>query len=320
LLKQEKQIRDDQIKLQRSKISQQYSFLIFVTVALVLAASLAIASYRYTKQIHKAHKEIVEQKEEIRVQSDGLMRANETIANINKGLEQEIEDRTSALTQAYKELDTFFYRSSHDFRRPLTTFMGLAEVAKITVKDQNALELFEKVKETATNLDKMLIKLQSISDVGAQQLIYKEVLLKEILADITDSFRYEFEHRGIRLETDIRLTRPFISYPAMVKIIVENLVENAIYFCGTHDPYLRVTAYEEDDRAVIEVKDNGQGIDPQYYGRIFDMYFRGNERSKGNGLGLYIVRKAVEKLNGTIVLEAVPLGGSLFRVHLPLRE
>jgi len=317
LLKQEKQIRDDQIRLQRSKISQQYSFLVFITIALVLAAALAFASYRYNRQIRKAHTEIVEQKEEIRVQSEGLMRANETIATINKGLEQEIDARTSALTQAYKELDTFFYRSSHDFRRPLTTFMGLAEVAKITVKEPNALELFEKVKETATNLDKMLIKLQSISDVGAQQLVYKEVPLQDILADIAAGFRYELDQRSVHLETDIRLTRPFISYPAMVRIIVENLIENAIYFCGTHDPYVRVTAYEESDKVVIEVKDNGQGIDPQYYGRIFDMYFRGNERSKGNGLGLYIVRKAIEKLHGTIGLEAVPYGGSMFRVHLP---
>lgn len=319
LLKQEKQIRDDQIRLQRSKISQQYSFLVFVTIALVLAASLAFATYRYNKQIRKAHGKIVEQKEEIRVQSEGLMRANETIAGINKGLEQKIEDRTSALTQAYKELDTFFYRSSHDFRRPLTTFMGLAEVAKITVKERNALELFEKVKETATNLDKMLIKLQSISDVGAQQLVYKEVPLQEILADIGDGFRYELEHRGVRLVSDIGLRHPFVSYPAMVRIIIENLIENAIYFCGPSDPYVQVTVFEDHNKVVIEVKDNGQGIDPQYHGRIFDMYFRGNERSKGNGLGLYIVKKAVEKLHGTIGLEAVRGGGSCFRVQLPLQ-
>jgi signal transduction histidine kinase len=156
--------------------------------------------------------------------------------------------------------------------------------------------------------------------VGSQQLIYKEVFLQEILVDIGDNFRYELEHRGVRMQTDIRLTRPFVSYPAMIRIIIENLVENAIYFCGTHDPYVHVSAYEDHDKVVIEVRDNGQGIDPQYYGRIFEMYFRGNERSKGNGLGLYIVRKAVEKLHGTIGLETVPLGGSLFRVRLPIQE
>jgi len=58
--------------------------------------------------------------------------------------------------------------------------MGLAEVAKITIKDESALELFRKVDETARNLDKMLVKLQSISDVGSQELIFKEVLLREI--------------------------------------------------------------------------------------------------------------------------------------------
>jgi signal transduction histidine kinase len=279
---------------------------------------LAVAIYRYNKQIRKAHQEILDQKEEIRVQTDGLVQANKTIANINKDLEQKIEDRTSALTQAYKELDTFFYRSSHDFRRPLTTFMGLAEVAKITIKDSAALELFEKVKETATNLDKMLIKLQSISDMGAQQLVYKEVFIREIFEDICQSFRDDLDQRNIRTQFDSKLTKTFVSYPAMVKTIIENLVENAIHFCSKQDPYISLKVSDSNGQLIMEVKDNGQGIDSQYHDQVFEMYFRGSERSKGNGLGLYIVKKAVEKLHGTIEFTSIPGDGSLFRISLPL--
>ncbi len=107
--------------------------------------------------LHNLNREIHEQKEEIEAQSEELIESNETISRVNARLEEKVEARTTELKQAYTELDTFFYRSSHDFRRPLTTFMGLAEVAKITVKDNVALELFEKINETARNLDKMLM-------------------------------------------------------------------------------------------------------------------------------------------------------------------
>jgi signal transduction histidine kinase len=67
----------------------------------------------------------------------------------------------------------------------------------------------------------------------------------------------------------------------------------------------------------LEVEDNGQGIGEQYQPMIFDMYFRGNDRSKGNGLGLYIVKKAVEKLNGTVSFTSSFGQGTVFSIDLP---
>ena len=67
----------------------------------------------------------------------------------------------------------------------------------------------------------------------------------------------------------------------------------------------------------LKVEDNGQGIAPEYHNRIFDMFYRGNEQSKGSGLGLYIVKEALVKLSGSIRLESVPGVGSTFIVKLP---
>jgi signal transduction histidine kinase len=317
LLNQNKEIQNNQIQLQRSQIRQQRTIIISGLVGLALIGMFGFKTYQYTSKIRKASREILEQKEEIQAQSEELIEANQTIAQINKDLETKIEERTSALRQAYKELDTFFYRSSHDFRRPLTTFLGLAEVAKITVKDQNALELFSKVKETASNLDKMLVKLQSISDVGAQQLVYKEVFVKEIVDDVCDGFSDELKQKNIKVSCTVDLKDSFYSYPAMFKTIIENLLENAIYFSGFDQPAIKVSAFQNEDHVNLAVEDNGQGIDPQYQDRIFDMYFRGSERSKGNGLGLYIVKKAVEKLNGKITVTSVYGKGSVFLISFP---
>jgi signal transduction histidine kinase len=268
--------------------------------------------------LSKLNNDLLEKQEEIEAQSEELREANETIGEINRGLETVVNKRTSQLKEAYKELDTFFYRSSHDFRRPLTTFLGLAEVAKITVKDNYALELFAKVRETAVNLDKMLFKLQSISDLGAQQLVYKEVLIREIYNTIHDSFREELSRKGIRLVCEIDPGESFYSYPAMVRIILENLIENAVNFCVPVAPVIIARASRRDGHMVIEVSDNGPGIEAQYIDHIFDMYFRASERSKGNGLGLYIVKKAAEKLEGTVVVSSVQHVGTVFTVMLPL--
>jgi len=263
------------------------------------------------------NQEISEQKEEIQAQAEELTESNETISRVNSNLEEKVKARTAELKEAYTELDTFFYRSSHDFRRPLTTFMGLAEVAKVTLKDQTALDLFEKVNETARNLDKMLLKLQSVSAAGSQELIYSEVLLDQIFQIEMDNFREEIIKRSIRVLVDINLEKPFFSYPVLVKFIIQNLLENSIAFCGVQEPYLKFKAYQVTNETVIEVSDNGQGIESIYLNRIFDMYFRANEKSRGNGLGLYIVKKMVDKLNGRIELKSEHGFGTSVWVYLP---
>lgn len=317
MLSQERQLQENEIQLQRSKINLQNIVIISGVVGFTLLLILGFVHFGYTKRLQKAHREITEQKEEIQSQSEELIDANHTIAEINKKLEGKIEERTQALSQAYKELDTFFYRSSHDFRRPLTTFLGLAEVAKVTVKDHNALELFEKVRDTAVNLDKMLVKLQSISDVGSQQLVYKEVFIKDIFDTVCDSFRDEIHRKNIKTSSEFRVQDAFVSYPAMVKIIIENLVENAVSFSGTEKPFVKLKAVQSGDYLTLEIQDNGQGIGKEFQEQIFDMYYRANERSKGNGLGLYIVKKAVEKLDGSITVSSIPLVGTTFTVMLP---
>jgi signal transduction histidine kinase/uncharacterized protein HemY len=352
-LNQRDEINRHKLQLQDTHIRYQNNFLFFTIGSIVLLLIMSYILYHYYRTKVKANeklsalnREIHEQKEEIQAQSEELIEANNSlvalnseliekteevqaqseelketnlmITEINRDLDSIVIKRTSQLQEAYKELDTFFYRSSHDFRRPLTTFMGLAEVAKITLKDQAALELFSKVKETAVSLDKMLVKLQSISDVGAQQLVFKEVLIREIFDTVFDGFREELQQFGIRVQSNVTLQKPFVSYPAMVKIIVENLVENAIHFRAGDSPEIKLSAHQVGDQVVIEIEDNGQGIREEYKEKIFDMYFRANDRSKGNGLGLYIVKKAVQKLNGTIQLRSQFANGSHFVVSLPM--
>jgi len=293
----------------KSRINQQRVIIFSGVAVLLLAFAASYAFYNNYRNAARLNRNIQEKNEEIQAQAEELHSSNQMILQINQSLEQLVEYRTAELKQAYKELDTFFYRSSHDFRRPLTTFMGLAEVAKIAVKDEQALHLFEKVNDTARSLDKMLVKLQSVSDVGATNLIHKEIFFSDIFELASEGLQDEIKQKNIRLSTEIHMKEKFYSYPALLKIITENLLENAVTFSESGSE-VWLKAYSEQGKVCLEVKDNGIGIDPEYQDKIFDMYFRANERSKGNGLGLYIVKRMVEKLRGEIKMISKPGAGT----------
>ena len=318
ILNKDKKIKESELSVQAEKVSQQR----LIIVLGVLIFSLLIAAlynfYRNLQRVKTLNRTIQENSEEIQAQAEELQLSNQTVARINEGLEQMVEVRTSELRQAYKELDTFFYRSSHDFRRPLTTFMGLSEVAKITVKDEAALHLFEKVNETARSLDKMLIKLQSISDVGSLQLIYKEIFMNEIFSAAENTFRDELNAKDIRIVYEVKTPDVFYSYVALIKVIVDNLIENSIMFSDSGQ-VIKMTAETDLNGLKITVTDTGWGIEEQYISQVFDMYFRAHERSRGNGLGLYIVKKVLEKLSGTIELQSTVGRGTTVTVFFPHR-
>jgi signal transduction histidine kinase len=165
----------------------------------------------------------------------------------------------------------------------------------------------------------MLVKLQSISDLGGQELVYKEVFFKEIFEQVVNDYRDQVKEKGILITEQVELLSPIYSYPAMVKIIMENLVENAIFFARVGEPFIKLRVYTSGTSVIIEVEDNGEGIPQEYQSRVFEMYFRANERSKGNGLGLYIVAKAVERLQGTIVFTSELNIGTKFTLTFPER-
>jgi signal transduction histidine kinase len=345
LLDKENALKESNLRNQKTQLSQQRIVIIASMLVVILISIVAFVAYRYYKNVkllnrdikerneeiqaqteelteanealYKLNREISEKQEEIQAQSEELQEANETISEVNRTLEQRVEERTEELRQAYKELDTFFYRASHDFRRPLTTFMGLAEVARVTIKDVHALELFSRVNETAHYLDKMLFKLQSISDLGAQEMVFKEIFIKDVFDNVCDMYRDELKTNHIKSTCTVQIKGAFLSYPALLKIIIENLMENSIFFSRRDGqlPYISLVAFDDGDKVILTFEDNGEGISEDFHDRIFEMYFRGSEHSKGNGLGLYIVKKAIEKLGGKISLVSSLGKGTTFTLE-----
>ena len=254
-------------------------------------------------------------------QKKALTVANSEIERINNDLENRVAKKTASLRRVNKELDTFLYQSSHDLKRPLSSIIGLANVAKLTL-DEESYELFAKTKATAQEMDKLLQKLLMVSHINYPS-DYSEVFFPELINKVCNEFKGIIEEKGISVSFEISEDIHYKSYPMLLEIIIKNLLENALFFSSIgpgKKPEVKIVVNEEDSNIYISINDNGEGISKQVGNKMWKMFYVGNEKSHGNGLGLYIARRAVKELKGGISVTTKEGKFTKFKVQLPLEN
>ena len=136
---------------------------------------------------------------------------------------------------------------------------------------------------------------------------------------MVESLKYYEGFDRLKISVTDNSNSSFYSNGFILKTIFQNLIENALKYQNFSriDPWLQIKIGRKDNIIQVTVEDNGVGVEESLHGKIFEMYFRGTETSKGSGLGLYLVKKAVEKLNGYIQFTSEPGKGTKFNIFLP---
>jgi PAS domain S-box-containing protein len=242
------------------------------------------------------------------------------IENISDQVEAEemLRQTLEELKVSNYELDQFVYKASHDLRSPLTSILGLLNIAEID--KEHALSHIKMIRGRIHKLDEFVQSIINYSQTSNLETKYEplriEYLIHKNIADL-DFLPYSSE-----IKFRIKSNQKGIIYTDILRlnVILRNLLSNAIKFADRTKKtsiILIETAIREDKKFVLTIKDNGLGIDAAYQERIFDMFYRGNETSDGNGLGLYIVRQAVERLGGELKFASQLGKGSTFVVIFP---
>ncbi len=225
------------------------------------------------------------------------------------------------LEEKIKELDTFIYRSSHDLKGPLASLQGLLNVAKSEIKDANTMQYINLIERSVLHLDTILMDLLNITKITQGSLTIVDINLKEIVTNIISSFENLPEHQNIKWTLDFDECPMLQLDKSLINNIFQNLIINAIKYRDkdkiTSIINIKTTCLE--NQLIVEIEDNGEGIPDSLQRNVFDMFFRGNTKSTGTGLGLYIVKNAVEKLGGKIQLESEEKKGSVFTIYLPVK-
>ncbi len=229
-----------------------------------------------------------------------------------KKVEEELKVRNT-------ELDNFVYKVSHDLRAPLSSVLGLVHLAGLPGNTDNLADYLKLVGQKAEQLDHFISDVLSHSKNLKMELKIEEVDFRRTIDQTFSGLSYL---KGAEtVETDVKVAvSGFYSDPWRIGEIFRNLISNAIKYRKLAAATTSISIHIDQGsrgQCYIVFRDNGIGIDKENLEKIFEMFYRASAQSEGSGLGLYIVKNAIEKLGGTVKVESQIGTGTTFKITLP---
>lgn len=255
-------------------------------------------------------------------------KAEEKLKKQNQELDFQIDEKekqaaelflsNKELNKTNKELDRFVYSVSHDLRSPLTSILGLISFIEEDSREPDTLEQVKMIRSSINRLDGFIKNILSYSQNNRTALETQEIPIKKTILDIVDSVRNIKNAHRISFKIDIDEQYPFYSNWHRFNTVLENLVSNAIKYHTKElsGQYLKITGKSEMGELKLSISDNGIGIDPEFHDKIFQMFYRLPAKTEGSGLGLYIVKETLEKIQGTIEIQSEKGVGTSFHIKL----
>ena len=240
-------------------------------------------------------------------------------ANHKKKANEKLRKQYQELRKINTELDQFVYSTAHDLRAPLLSILGLINLTKLEMAGPKQKEYLKMMEQCIKKLDKHVMDISNYSKNNRLELniskLNPRLLINEVIQD--HSFLENFAK--LRLDIRVQNTHALYTDPIRLKIILSNLLFNAISYHNydQKDPFVMIYVGVGKNKCEINFTDNGPGIAPQHHSKIFQMFYRASESSEGAGLGLYIVKETVSKLKGTINVRSFLKTGTRFTIVLP---
>jgi len=223
------------------------------------------------------------------------------------------------IIQTNFELDSFVYRASHDLRAPLRSVLGLINLTKKEKEEAQRNMYLALAEKSIGKLDSFIADLTNFSRNTRMEVSSRRIDFNQVIGECFDHLMHMENAGNLKMTFSVREKYPFYSDPIRISIINQNLGSNGIKYYNAYSEasVCHVEVILQKNCAKIYVRDNGKGIKNEYFDAIFNMFFRASEEAYGSGLGLYITKQVVEKLNGEISVKSQTGKGSEFSVVLP---
>lgn len=257
---------------------------------------------------------------EIRDTMEELTRARASLEGANRDLEQKVRERTRKLQETVSELEAFSYSISHDLRSPLRAMEGYASMLREDYGkqlDETGRRLLDRISRSAARLDLLVQDVLAYSRVANGNIELHPVSVEEIAHEVLESYPQLKEKASISIHGPIPKVRAHAAYLTQC---VSNLLGNAVKFVRPGvPPEVRIWAQEEPNGEDVKIwfQDNGIGVDTSHFKEIFEIFGRIHGKAyEGTGIGLAIVRKAVERMGGSVGVASEIGKGSSFWLNL----
>lgn len=249
-------------------------------------------------------------------------RAKEALDRLNAELETRIETRTAALNAKSRELESFAYSVAHDLKAPLRGIDGyshllLEEYGKSL--DVEGRTFLQTIQASTDEMNQLIDDLLAYSRLERRELQPDRIELAPMINSLVEEKRREAAARPIDFVIDVNGATVLADASGLAQSL-RNYLDNAIKFTGkVAEPRIEVGSKESSETCLLWVRDNGIGFDMKYHDRIFDIFQRLNitEEYPGTGIGLAIVRKAMERMGGRAWAKSDPGHGATFYLEIP---
>lgn len=334
-------------------LTKLVTYVVIMSCALLIGTLFFIVRYQFKKrdedavkmkdlneELYMANQELMTYNEELNANREELYATVEQLEQVKGELEKRVIERTlnlentnemlteeivlhkrtaKELEKRNHELDNYVYKVSHDLRAPLTSILGLINLIQAE-KEANVIKHYTNLIENrALKLDDFIKSILNHSKTINSAIQPTEINFSRIISECKEELRYLPNWEKVNITADIQAQTAFYSDELRITILFKNFISNAIKYMNPaiSDNYLRCLIQVDAIQAVIHIEDNGIGISPDYKDKIFNMFFRATATSDGSGLGLYIVKQTLEKLEGSIQVESELNRGTTFIINLP---
>ena len=246
--------------------------------------------------------------------------AQKSLKEYSNDLEKQVADRTTALQQTVSELEAFSYTVSHDLRAPLRAMQGFSEAVLEDYADKldaQGKHYLERIMDASKRLDNLIQDLLSYTQISRQDTPLETLDLNKVIRDIVDHDP-SLNPPGATIRVEGTFPKVLGRESALAQV-VSNLLGNAAKFVPPETvPQIRIWGEDRGSRLRLWIEDNGIGISPEDHERIFEMFVQTNDTQLygGTGVGLAIVKKAVQTMRGSVGVESEDGAGSRFWVEL----
>lgn len=308
-----------------SIILMGYGRIRLIIVLVLLTLTLAILAYAYPVYIIPIPANITREVEHIIFLINltiSILFASYVLISVireNYLAENKLITNHQELKKINEELDRFVYSASHDMRAPLSSLLGLINVAEKSTSPEEKAMCLNMMRERIGVMEGFLKEITDYARNERSAVKLKSVNVVEAVNASLNELGFLSERNKINIVTHIDSELTVLTDEPRFIVIMNNLISNAIkyYDPSKSQPAIAIRASLHQNQFVLAIEDNGIGISHEHIHQIFNMFYRATTAAEGSGLGLYIVNETVQKLGGSISVQSEEGKGSTFTVQLP---
>lgn len=290
--------------------------LVQVYVFVISVSTLVLSSAVHERQ--QAQEDLKKFNENLEVMVQERTKELEEEIQNRKLAQQKLQFTNEELLKRNTELDNFVYSVSHDLRAPIASILGLINLAK-SDKGQNLKIMYLDMMEKSARQQDYFIKEILDQSRNARLDVKREpVHFESLIEEAFEQLEYSnLTGKTVEKFISVEQQKPFYSDKWRLRIILNNVISNAIRYKNGKDPVIKIKAQIKNDKVKLSIEDNGKGIEKRHLSNLGKMFYRATDEGAGSGLGLYIVKETLQKLHGSMAIESQEGHGTTVKFEIP---